>query len=324
MKRALALLLASALAEGREAHASVDVGTACVVRGKSTIGPIVYAGPTGDVQLLSLAYLERSVELSELPPDTIAGRMHLRAHRDVPGLRADGWVSGKDAPLFAAREIPIVASVVALNPGVTLRVLTEKSSVMRAEPRYPTFARTRAVISCDDLTIDKKVKASPSPPSTKSWIIKNKVAALYATPTGAAVFQLEPLPYDYAIELAGYETVSGFQHVRWNADVHVDGWIKSSDLRAPAPDESGGLGGLMGGMSGSSGSPSVPKYALASVDTDVFLAPSPGLRAAILEKGAKVRVWKMVDGWAEMAIPDAWAPFGKAFHVRIADLTLLP
>jgi hypothetical protein len=244
----------------------------------------------------------------------------MRARRDHPSIRVDAWVSGAEIDFYAQRDLPVIVDHVSISVNARLRLLHPEAAVFDAEPWSPTFEKTRTPVACADVGLDP-VKL-PSKPTVKGRevLLKSSSAPLFDAPTGKVVFTLvrvEPHP----VPLDAFEKVSGMEHVRYDGDVHVDGWVRSSDLRDPKPEDAYGLGGL--GISGTGGGyGSSAKAWSARVDTEIRLgkdakAPLVG----ILEKGARVWITKGSD-WSEIRMVDSAAlpPKGKTFYVRTTDL----
>ncbi|MGZ3478370.1 MAG: hypothetical protein ACXVCJ_27980, partial [Polyangiales bacterium] len=274
------------------------------------------------LELAQLQHFDWLVEVLEFPADTVTGRVRVRARREVPSIRVDAWVSASTFTYWAQRELPVVVDHVAIASGTTLRLFHPDAAVLDAEPRYATFEKTRAPVACGDIALSapkstpKAQKAAP-----REVVLKSPSVPLYDAANGKLVFTLVQVKKNELVSFDAFEKASGFERVHYDGDVRIDGWVRSSDVRAPDPGDLYGLGGL--GLSGTGGGygSSAPKWA-AKVDTEIRLgtdakAPVVGL----LEKGARVWITKGPD-WSEIRLVDAAAmpPKDKHFFVRTVDL----
>jgi hypothetical protein len=321
MKRAFFALVFALLAA--DARAANDPSQpACKLQSKQKLSTFVYSAPEKGIELAQLQYFEWSVELLDFPADSLTGRVRMRARRDVPSIRVDAWVSAGAFAYYAQRDLPVVVDHVSIASSARLRLFHPEAAVFDAEPEFPTFEKTRAPIACGDIGLSLP-KSSPKAQSgaPREVVLKSSSVPLFDGPTGKVVFTLVPLPKSGPVSLDGFEKSGGFEHVRFDGDVRIDGWVRSSDLRAPNKDDAYGLGGL--GMSGTGGGyGSSAKQWSARVDTEIRLGKETNAPVVgILEKGARVWITKGSD-WSEIRMVDSAAipPKGKLFYVRTSDL----
>jgi hypothetical protein len=319
MKRLLLAIAVSLFAHGAGA-ANDPAKPACKVSGKKSMSIFIHSAPEKGEDLAQLQYGEWWIDIVDFPADSQHGRLRMRARRDHPSIRVDAWVSGAEIDFYAQRDLPIIVDHVSISVNARLRLYHPEAAVFDGEPWSPTFEKTRTPIACDDIGFSQvKVPIKPAGKG-RDVLLKAASAPLFDSPTGKIVFTLvhvEPYP----TPLEAFEKANGMEHVRYDGDVHVDGWVRSSDLRDPKPEDNYGLGGL--GLTGTGGGyGSSAKAWTARVDTEIHLgkdakAPLVG----ILEKGARVWITKGSD-WSEIRMVDSAAlpPKGKSFYVRTADL----
>lgn len=292
---------------------------ACKLLSKQRMSFTIYSAPEKGQPLADLHHQEWSLELLDFPADSATGRLRVRARRDVPSIRVDAWVPASTFTFYAQRDLPVVVDHVTIVASAPLRLFHPEAAVFDAEPAYPTFEKTRTPIACGDIapTMPKGVIKAPKV-AGRDVVLKSSVVPLFDGPTGKIVFTLVPL--HKAVAMEGFEKSLGFEHVRFEGDVRIDGWVRSTDLRPPDPNDWGGVGGL--GLTGGSGYGSSAKQWTARVDTEIRLGKDAGAPlVGILEKSARVWITKSAD-WSEIRLVDgaAMAPKGKQFYVRTQDL----
>lgn len=306
-----------------DARAATDPppAPACTITGTQSLATTVWSAATKGTALAELSWPERTLVVSDFPDDTRSGRFHVTARAGHPSIRVEGFVDATQVVLSSKRDLPVVAGHVAVAAGTSLRILRLQSGVLDAEPREPTFAKTRAALDCTDLRLGTAPPGS-TPAVTKDWRLASKSVALLDLPGGKEVFRLVPLRAPGPI---GSSTVQGaFAKIHWLDDVRIEGWVRVADLAPYVADDAFGFGGL--GLSGIGQSGKPPPRIVAG-DVEVVLDASPSaLRVGVLEKGAAIHAHAPKLGYVAFTLDDGDVrpPAGKTFHVREKDLKLAP
>lgn len=324
------LFAAALLLTVDSASASVDVTSTsgCALQGKISFSTSVWAASTGGVQLASLYYAERRVELTELPTDSTYGRARVEIRREVvPSIRVVGWAPADGLQLTIRNDAVVVPDHVWVRRGAAVHLTQPKPGEFSVEPRYATFGKVRANVSCGDLALGfEPAPASPTTPAT-THRFKGKSTALFDAPNGKQVFTLDLLGSPSSFDVEIRETKGAWLHFQFASGEKIDGWLRAKDLVQPKEEESdayGALGGL--GLSGI-GAKSTPVAMVATKDTAVYLDTAKSATVAgTLEKGAKVRAWPAAPGFTMITTwdNDIAPPPGKSFFVLTDDLKISP
>lgn len=315
MKRALAISVLLSVASPARALVDNDPATiACSMKGKTTIAAPLFLTASGGSAVLTLSNHERTVEVSELPADAASGRLRVRARRDVPGVRVDGYIAGRALTISSRKEISIVPGHVSLRAGASLR-LFQSASDLQGEVWDPPIAHARGRVECGELQLGTTSGGGSGVKAEGYYFFRNKSTSLLDAPGGKTIFTVELLWDRKTVHLTSIKQQGAFLRVDYSGEVKLNGWVRAADLEEQA-GELGALGGLAGMGTGGWGS-SAPVRA-AKYDTEIYLGPSAtGPAIAILEKGARVWATPVANGFSTIRIidRDALPPDGKDFHV---------
>ncbi len=313
MKRTLAI---AALLVTTRARAAVDVdpaSTACTVKGKTSIATQLYAGPVGGTPLVTLSAHERIVEALELPADTQSGRVHVRARRDVPGLRVDGYIAGKVLTFSASKDQVVVTDHVWIRGGAALK-LFQGASDLEGEPLNAPIAHARTRIACGELRFGT-FSASATSKASDWYFFRQKSTPLFDAPGGKVIFTVTLNVGTHGVSVGSVKKQGAFHEIVVDDAVRLAGWVRAADLE-PDKEDYGAVGGL--GLSGTGTSGSSMPIRTAKQDVEVYLGPSStGPAVGVLEKGAKVYATPVANGFSTITFVDrdAVAPDGKQLHV---------
>lgn len=314
MKRALILAL---LAFTTPASAAVDndpSAAACTVKGKQSIQEPLFAGATGGTPLLTLSGHEREIEAYELPGDAHTGRIRVRAKRNVPGIRVDGYIPGKNVTFSATKDQVVITDHVWIRAGAYLRVFQSATS-LDAEPMHSPIGNVRTRLACSELRFG--LSASPATTKANGWFyFKQKSTPLLDGPGGKPVFTVSLLVDRTSLRVASLKTQGTFHEIEIFDDVKVSGWVRAVDLEPEKAGDYGAIGGL--GLTGVGTSGSSAPVRIAKQDVEIYLAPnSAGQSVGVLEKGARVWAAPVTNGFSTITFVerDAVPPDGKQFHV---------
>ena len=320
MKRHLGIAIVAITVDyASVSHATggLDLASAqCTIKGRAKLAVPVYSAPNGGVQLLSVSGHERNVLASDLPPDTASGRIHVRASRDVPGLRIDGYVASKTFTFSAAKDQAVVANHVWLRAGASLR-LYQSLTALDGDAFGSPIANTRTRVDCADLRFGE-TSAAPTPKGEK-MLLHAKATPLLDGPAGKQVFLIDAHGGHDLIVYAS-KTQGVFRKIDFAEDVKFVGWVRAADLDTFGAGPLYGIGGL--GGSGDYANKVQTTYT-AKYDTEVYLsAGTSGPVAAVLEQGAVVYQHPISNGYSTITLydHDASPPDGKDFHVLTSAL----
>lgn len=313
MKRTLAIAALLVTTRGR---AAVDVGpasAACTVKGKTVVATQLFEGPIGGAPLATLSNHERIVEVVELPADSLTGRARVRARRDVPGLRVDGYVAGKALTLSAGKNQVVVTDHVWIRGGAALR-LFQSANDLEGEPLNAPIANVRTRIACGDLRFGTSWSSAPTK-GADWYFFRKKTTPLFDVPGGEVIFTVTLNANTHNVSVGSITKQGAFHQIVVDDTVRLEGWVRAADLE-PDKDDYGAVGGL--GLSGIGTSGSSMPIRTAKQDIEIYLAPSAtGPAVGVLEKGAKVYATPVANGFSTITFVDrdAVAPDGKQLHV---------
>lgn len=286
----------------------------CTIRGREKMQVPVYSAANGGALLLNASGHERTIQASDLPADSATGRIRVRAVRDVPGIRIDGYVASKTFSFSATKDQPVVADHVWLRSGAALR-LYQSPGVLEGDAFDSPLAHTRTRIECGDLRFGT-AGAGPLPKGERV-LFRGKTIPLFDSPAGKQVFTLD-LTSDARV--FALKTQGAFRKIEVAEDVKVIGWVHSADLDTYGASGNYGVGS--GGGTIGYGKKIQPED-VAKYDTEIYLGPDTnGPVVGILEKNAHVYQTPVANGYStfEFVDHDATPPDGKRFHVLTSAL----
>jgi hypothetical protein len=288
----------------------------CTIVGKAKMYVPVYSAASGGTVLLNASNHERNIRANELPADTATGRIRVRASRDVPGIRIDGYVASKTFTFSAAADQPVVPDHVWLRSGASLR-LYQSTSALEGDAFASPLAHTRTRIECADLRFGT-TPAGPQPKGERV-LFRTNSTPLFASPAGKQVFTIDILPNE-DVTVFAVKTQGVFRKIEVAEDVKVSGWVRAADLDTFGAGPGYGTGtGTLGG----SYAKKIQTEHLAKYDTEIYLGPgTSGPVVGILEKNAHVYQTPVANGYSTFTFVerDAQPPDGKEFHVLTSAL----
>lgn len=318
MKRLLAI--AALVLHAAPSHAANDTGpvsVACAVKGKAALPEKLFASASGGTHLLTLSTHERTIEVTELPTDTATGRLRIRAVRDVPGIRVDGYVAAKAVTFSATTVQTVISDHVWIRAGASLR-LFQSATDLQAEPIGSPIAHVRAQVACGELRLG--TFGSAVLPKTNDWYyFKANKTPLLDGPGGKPVFSIELLVDRTSVSVGSLKKQGVYQQIELSDVVRVVGWVRAADLE-PVND-GGSAHGL--GLLGTSGYGSSQTVRTAKLDSEIYLGPgTTGPMVGVLEKGARVYASAVANGYSTITFVDrdALPPDGKQFHVLTSSV----
>jgi hypothetical protein len=262
--------------------------SACSIRGNDDIVAVVSSAESGGVSLARLGGVA-DWEMIALSGDNESGRAKVRWSSGSPGLSIEGWVDAKELAFRAKQDVPIAQGHLFINAAAELMVDVVGANA-HIRPYGTTFANIAATVSCSDLRIGHG-DVEPVIGAPAYWTSAQKTLSLYAAPKGALVTtlgfsgasQFDTTPY------AAMEEKNGFLHLVHYDGVHLDAWVKTSEMKPWLGEQPQfpfvcGMGSL-------------ELYDKNKIvrslgeDTDVFLEPSvASTRVGTIARGARVHV----------------------------------
>jgi hypothetical protein len=159
-----------------------------------------------------------------------AGRVKVRTSG---GVRIDGFVEGKELPLFTAGDVAVVPGHVWIATGQRVSFTATGAGLsIEAPPTGPVAQGLRASSPCSSLSLDKRARPAWDVPGFgRGYLPKRESLELRDQP-GGAIIQTLHLSQPSAMLLWSTETRDGYVHVEYHEDLVLDAWIAEGDLNA--------------------------------------------------------------------------------------------
>jgi hypothetical protein len=246
--------------------------------------------------------------------------------RTSGGLRLDGFVEGKDLPLFTAAEVAVVPGHLWIATGQRVTFTANVSGLTIDAPATGPLAQgLRASSPCSSLSLDRRSRPAWDVPGFgRGYLPKHESLDLRDQPGGAIIHTLH-LSQPGAMLLWSTETRDGYVHVEYHEDLVVDAWIASSDLNALK------VGETMDRLAPPSTVTGSARLALAGQPTIVRAQKDVALRLSTkpeappigyIEAGGEVYVTETMLGWSSV-LPrglNVLPPEGHSFWVPASEV----
>ena len=174
------------------------------------------------------------MSMSDIPPDPQIQRSKLSTRANEPSVRIDGYVDTTAIPVWAGRDLPIVAGSIWIASAQKVKMTGAQPGTVTVEmPIFGTNSQmARARTSCDALALQKGTPQTQTVPGNgRAYLAKGKDIDIFDGPDGSAVFTLRMSTAD--VKLFWSEQTSGaYVHGQLRADVVIDGWLRKTDLNA--------------------------------------------------------------------------------------------
>jgi hypothetical protein len=246
--------------------------------------------------------------------------------RTSGGLRIDGFVDGKDLPLFTSADVAVVPGHVWIATGQRVTFTATASGLtIEAPPTGPFAQGLRANSPCSSLSLDKHPRPSWDVPGFgRGYLPKRESLDLRDQP-GGAVIQTLHLGQPGAMLLWSTEARDGYVHVEYHEDVVLDAWIASSDLNALKVGETMDRLAPPATVTGSARLSLAGQPLIVRAQKDVPLRLATKAEAppiGFIEAGGEVYVTETVLGWSAV-LPrglNVLPPEGHSFWVPAAEV----
>jgi hypothetical protein len=302
-------------------------GTSCVIQGNS-LPPkdqAVYSAATGGVRIASFSGAFAPLKATNFPADSGNGRVQINT---AGGFRIEGFTDARAIPVWAARDIPVVADHLWISGGRSLRVLGAQPGKLRVElPARGSLAQAvTATVGCDALSFGKvPPPLFEVPGNARGYVAKRGEVDLHGSASGDLAYTLHASGDGSGLLLWSTETRGAYVRVVSRFELFVDAWVKRADLK-PLP-----RGEMMDQLVPPEVVQNPPQLALSSF-VSVVQASRPvaihfGRGDATptigeLETGAEVYVIDLILGWASV-VPKSlhiMPPEEKGFWVKASEL----
>lgn len=252
-----------------------------------------------------------------------AGRVKVRTSG---GIRIDGFIDGKDLPLYTSAEVPVVAGHVWIATGQKVSFTASASGLtVEAPPSGPLSQALRASSPCSSLSLDKHQRPAWDVPGFgRGYLPKRESLDVYDQPGGGVVQTLH-LSQPGAMLLWSTETRDGYVHVEYHEDLVLDAWVASADVTALKVGETMDRLAPPSTMTGSARLALGGQTLIVRAQKDVPLRLSTKEGATpvgFIEAGGEVYVTETVLGWSAV-LPRALnvlPPDGHSFWVPASEV----
>lgn len=328
--------LASLICFGATAYASTVAaqgstsagsGTACVLQGTG-LAPkdqAVFSAASGGAKIAQFSGAFVPLKATNFPADSSNGRMQINT---AAGFRIEGFTDARTIPVWATRDIPVVADHVWISGGRSLRVLGASPGKLKVElPGRGSLSRgVTATVGCDALSFGKApAPLFEVPGHARGYVAKQSELDLHGSASGDLAYTLHAAGDGSGLLLWSTEARGAYVHVVSRFELFVDAWVKRADLRALPPGE------MMDQLVPPETVQNPPQLSLSSYVRIVTASrPVPihfGRGDATptigeIETGGEVYVIDIILGWASV-IPKAlhiMPTDEKGFWVKASDL----
>jgi len=219
----------------QEAAPTTGSGASCVISGLDatvTKDTPVMSSETGGEARAVFSGARAALKATRFPADVSTGRMVINTGN---GFRVEGYADPRQFGIYASRDIAIGGGQLWISAGRQLNIVGAAPGQIKVEvPARGGLGRAiQALAPCDALTFDRTTPPSfETPGNARGYLSKKAELEIFPTAKAENGYTINIVGEGSGMLLWGKEQRGGFVHVVARGDLVIDGWVRSSELKA--------------------------------------------------------------------------------------------
>ncbi|HOT09256.1 MAG TPA: hypothetical protein PK710_05770 [Polyangiaceae bacterium] len=310
---------------GQEVNADGS-GSSCVISGDAIVvkDTPIFSEAVGGNPVAKFSGAKAPLKATRCPSDSSTGRVLINTGA---GFRVEGFTDPRALKAFGIRDLPVSGSLwISASAPLTI-VGSAPGKVQVEHPAMAGLSRPiRAWAPCDAITFTQgSAPIYEVPKNARGYVARQGALDIYASAGGDVAHTLSISGEGNGLLLWGTTLRAGFVHVTMRSSIFIDGWVKTSEVRALPRGE------LMDQLAPPTQVQLPPALALKEY-LSVMRAPKPlslyygrgeaNPTMGMVEQDAEIYVLETVVGWATV-LPKSLHVLpvsDRAFWVKATEL----